>query len=76
MLPFFHEYSSKSKYAAECIDYILKTPVLLPGTLAVRCHISCFVNSKGCAGNKKAADMQQENSVLVLKDIVKGFRSW
>ena len=72
MIPFFYGHSSTSKYAVECIDYILKTEVLLPEALGVRCRISSFVNPKGGAGNNKAADMQQENNILVLKDIIKG----
>ena len=72
MIPFFYGHSARSKYFVECIDYILKTEVLLPPLLAMRCRLGSFVNPHGGAGNNKPADMQQENNILVLKDVIKG----
>ena len=71
MLPFFYGYSARSKYFVECVDYILKTEVLLPPALAMRCRLGSFVNTLGGHKNKPA-DMQQENNILVLKDVIKG----
>ncbi|XP_062604516.1 uncharacterized protein LOC134266312 [Saccostrea cucullata] len=72
MIPFFYSHSNKSKYAVECIDYILKSEVLLPESLSMRLRLSSFVNPHGIKGGNKPADMQQENNILVLKDVIKG----
>ena len=72
MIPFFYSHSKASNYAVECIDYILKTEVLLPEALALRTRLGSFVNPHGIPGGNKAADMQQENNILVLKDIIRG----
>lgn len=72
MIPFFYSHSNRSKYAVECIDYILKSEVLLPESLSMRLRLSSFVNPHGLKGGNKPADMQQENNILVLKDIIKG----
>ena len=71
MIPFFCGHSPWSKYLVECIDYILKTEAILPAALAVRCHLSSFINPHGTPGDNKPADMQQENNILVLKDAIK-----
>ncbi|XP_062567378.1 uncharacterized protein LOC134229640 isoform X2 [Saccostrea cucullata] len=72
MIPFFYSHSDRSKYAVECIDYILKTEVLLPQHTAMRVRLGSFVNPHGKKGGNKPADMQQENNILVLKDVIKG----
>lgn len=72
MIPFFYSHSARSKYAVECIDYILKSEVLLPESLSMRLRLSSFVNPHGLKGGNKPADMQQENNILVLKDVIKG----
>lgn len=72
MLPFFYSHSTRSKYFIEIVDFILKTEVLLPPALALRCRLGSFVNPHGGAGNNKPADMQQENNILVLKDVIRG----
>lgn len=74
MIPFFYSHSVRSKYAIECIDYILKTEILLPQHTAMKVRLGSFVNphgKKGGGGNKPA-DMQEENNILVLKDVIKG----
>lgn len=71
MIPFFYSHSHRSKYAVECIDYILKTELLLPKALSIRTRLGSFVNPHGVPGGNKAADMQQENNILVLKDVIK-----
>jgi hypothetical protein len=38
--------------------------------LKVRC--ASFVNLKGRQGKNKAADLQKENQVLVLKELIRG----
>ena len=72
LIPFFYSHSALSRYAVECIDYILKTEALLPAALAIRCRLASFVNPHGGSGCNKPADMQQENNILVLKDVIKG----
>lgn len=72
MIPFFYSHSVRSKYAVECIDYILKTEVMLPKLTAMRVRLGSFVNPHGKKGGNKPADMQQENNILVLKDVIKG----
>ena len=72
MIPFFYGYNTLSKYAVECIDYILKTELLLPAAHAIRCRLGSFCNPTGMPGDNKPADMQQENNILVLKDVIKG----
>lgn len=72
MIPFFYSHSVRSKYAVECIDYILKTEVMLPKHTAMRVRLGSFVNPHGKKGGNKPADMQQENNILVLKDVIKG----
>ena len=63
MLPFFYSHSELSKYFDECVDYILKTEVVLPPGVAVQVRAASFVNLKGGVGNNKAADMHTENEV-------------
>jgi hypothetical protein len=72
MIPFFYSHSVRSKYAVECIDYILKTEILLPQRTSMRVRLGSFVNPHGKKGGNKPADMQQENNILVLKDVIKG----
>ena len=43
-----------------------ETAVLLSKQLAMRVRVGSFVNPKGGAGRNKAADMQQENTIMKL----------
>lgn len=72
MIPFFFSHSILSKYCVECIDFILKTEHLLTPQLALRVRAGSFVNPKGGAGRNKAADMEKENEVKMLKELIKG----
>lgn len=72
MIPFFYSHSALSKYFVECIDYILKTEVMLSPRLSMRVRLSSYVNPKGGKGKNKAADMEKENEVRVLKDLIRG----
>jgi hypothetical protein len=75
MIPLFYHHSPLSKYMVECIDYILKTELLLPPKIAIQVRVSSFVNPKGKKGKNKAADMQKENQVKELKDLIRGLGS-
>ena len=44
MIPFFYRHSNVSKYMAECIDYILKTEILLPAKYRLKIRVAAFVN--------------------------------
>ncbi|XP_064631642.1 uncharacterized protein LOC135489937 [Lineus longissimus] len=70
MIPFFYSHSTLSKYFVECIDYILKTEVLLEPEVAVRVRALSFVNPKGGSGNNLACDMQKEMQVRTLKEAI------
>ena len=72
MLPFFYGHSVRSKYAVECLDYIMKTEAVLSPQLALRTRLGSFVNTLGGQGQNKPADMQQENNVRSIKDVFKG----
>jgi hypothetical protein len=67
MVPFLYSHSVLSKYFVECIDYILKTEVMLSPRLSMRVRMSSFVNPKGGKGKNKAADMQNpcQNATMV-----------
>ena len=75
-IPFFHGHSARSKYAIECIDYILKTDIMLPEPLAMRVRLGSFVNPHGQPRGNKPDDMQQENNILVLKDLNQDTGCW
>lgn len=74
-IPIFFSHSILSKYLEECVDYILKTEVLLTEKLAMKVRYGSFVNLTGHKGEKKAADLQKENEVLVLKELIRGLGS-
>lgn len=71
MIPFFYRHSNLSKYMTECIDYILKTEILLPARYGLKVRVASFVNPKGKTGKNKSADLQKENQVKVLKEAIK-----
>ncbi|XP_061179502.1 uncharacterized protein LOC133188137 [Saccostrea echinata] len=75
MMPYFYDHSNLSKCLVECIDYILKTEILLSPKLSLEVRTSSFVNPKGGIGNNKPSDMQKENQVKELKELIKGLRS-
>ena len=74
-IPLFFSHSARSKYFIECIDYILKTEALLSEKMALKVRCASFVNPKGRQGKNKAADLQKENQVLVLKELIRGLGS-
>ena len=71
-IPFFYSHSALSKYFTDCIDYILKTEAALTEKLALKVRCSSFVNLKGQKGKNKAADLQKENQILVMKELIRG----
>ncbi|XP_033748132.1 uncharacterized protein LOC117333109 [Pecten maximus] len=71
-IPVFFSHSTLSKYLEECIDYILKTEIMLSEKMALKVRAASFVNLTGKIGQNKAADLQKENEVMVLKDLIKG----
>ena len=71
-IPMFYSHSNLSKYMEECIDYILKTEVMLPEQMALKVKAASFVNMSGRKGENKAADLQKENEVCVLKELIRG----
>ena len=75
MMPYFYAHSNLSKYLVECIDYILKTEILLSPRLSLEVRTGSFVNPKGGIGNNKPSDMQKENQVKELKELIKGLGS-
>ncbi|CAC5402478.1 unnamed protein product [Mytilus coruscus] len=74
-IPFFFSHSNLSKYMTECIDYILKTEIMLSEKMALKVRAGSFVNITGRKGENKAADLQKENQVMVLKDLIRGLGS-
>ncbi|XP_048249938.1 uncharacterized protein LOC124128741 isoform X2 [Haliotis rufescens] len=72
MTPLFYSHSSLSKYMTECLDYILKTEVMMTPRKSLKVRAASFVNPTGRRGHNKASDMQKENQVLVLKDLIRG----
>lgn len=59
--PIFYSHSALSKYFTECIDYILKTEIILHPDAALRVRAATYVNVHGGEGKHKAADMHKEN---------------
>lgn len=74
-IPIFFSHSVLSKYLEECIDYILKTEIMLSEKMALKVRYGSFVNLSGRRGDNKAADLQKENEVLVLKELIRGLGS-
>jgi hypothetical protein len=72
MMPLFYSHSSLSKYMTECIDYILKTEILLTPKMALKVRAASFINPTGRPGHNKAADIEKENQVRMLKDLIRG----
>ncbi|KAH3864640.1 hypothetical protein DPMN_027663 [Dreissena polymorpha] len=69
--PFFFNHSPMS----ECIDYVLKTEIIMPLKLGMQVRTSSFVNLKGRQAKNKAADMEKENQVKEIKDFIRGLGS-
>ncbi|XP_069107278.1 uncharacterized protein [Argopecten irradians] len=74
-IPVFFGHSVLSKYLEECIDYILKTEIVLSQKMSLKVRYGSFVNMTGNKGENKATDMQKENEVLVLKELIRGLGS-
>ncbi|XP_062608458.1 uncharacterized protein LOC134270281 [Saccostrea cucullata] len=72
MMPLFYSHSSLSKYMTECIDYVLKTETLLTPKMALKVRAASFINPTGRLGHNKAADIEKENQVKMLKDLIRG----
>lgn len=72
MVPLFYLHSSLSKYMTECIDFLLKTEVLLTPNMALKVRAAAFVNPTGRPRHNKAADIEKENEVKMLKDLILG----
>lgn len=47
MIPYFFSHSNLSKYLTECINFILKTEIVFPPSLALNVRAAAFVNSRG-----------------------------
>ncbi|WAR08505.1 hypothetical protein MAR_018463, partial [Mya arenaria] len=71
MIPFFYSHSRLSKYLTECIDYILKTEHTLSPYMSLKVQAGSVVNPKGRPGKNKAADIQKENEVKLLKTLIR-----
>ncbi|OWF38057.1 hypothetical protein KP79_PYT12811 [Mizuhopecten yessoensis] len=74
-IPVFFSHSILSKYLEECIDYILKTEIILSEKMAMKVRYESYVNMTGHRGDNKATDLQKENEVLVLKELIRGLGS-
>ncbi|CAC5378816.1 unnamed protein product [Mytilus coruscus] len=74
-IPFFFSHSNLLKYMTECIDYILKTEIMLSEKMALKVRGGSFVNISGRKGENIAADLQKGNQVMVLKDLIRGLGS-
>ena len=70
-IPLFFSHSRLSKYFVENIDYILKCEFLLSPLQRLRVLEGSFVNLRGGANNNMEADLMQENSVRVVKNLIK-----
>ena len=64
--------SLRSKYAIECINLIAKLKFTLSERDQVKVLLQAFVNTSGLIGKNKAADMQQENNIKMVKSVFKG----
>ena len=64
--------SYRSKYAIECVNFLTKTECLLSEKDSVKVKLEAFVNPTGNAGGNKAADMQQENNIKMVKTVLRG----
>ena len=64
--------SYRSKYAIECVNFLTKTECLLSEKESVKVKLQAFVNPSGKTGENKAADMQQENNIKMVKTVLRG----
>lgn len=67
MIPFFYSHSVRSKYAVECINYILKTEVMLPKLTTMRVRLGSFVNPHGKKGEISHLTCNKRITFLFLK---------
>ena len=75
LIPFFYSHSKLSKYYEDCLDYILKTEILLTSRLAMRVRAASFVNPTGGSGRNKEHDKETELQVQRIKKVIKGLIS-
>ena len=64
--------SFRSKYAIECVDFLSKTECFLSKKESVRIRLAAFVNMPRRKGHNKAADMQQDNNIKMVKTVERG----
>lgn len=67
MIPFLYSHFVWSKYAVECIDYILKTEVMLPKHTAMKVRPGSFVNSHEKKGEISHLTCNKRITFLFLK---------
>ena len=65
-----------SKYVEECIDYVIKTEVLLSPQLAMRVRCASFINSNGGRGNNKEHDKATELQIQDTKGLIRGLMAY
>ena len=70
-IPFFFSHSRLSKYFVENIDFVLKCEKLLSPLQRMRVLEGSFVNLRGGSESNMEADLMQENSVKVMKNLIK-----
>ena len=70
-IPLFFSHSRLSKYFVENIDYVLKCEFLLSPLQRMRVLEGSFVNLRGGANNNMESDLMQENTVRVMKNLIK-----
>jgi hypothetical protein len=64
--------SFRSNYSIEIIIFLTKTEHVLSPRDSVAVKLRAFVNPHGREGCNKAADMQQENNIKLVKQVLKG----
>ena len=70
-IPFFFSHSRLSKYFVENIDFVFKCEKLLSPLQRMRVLEGSFVNLRGGSESNMEADLMQENSVKVMKNLIK-----
>ena len=73
LIPTFISLTSyRSKYAIECVNFITKTECILSEKDSASVRLGAFVNTTGKSGHNKAADMQQENNIKMVRTVLRG----
>lgn len=71
VVPLFFSHSRLSKYFVENLDYILKCEHLLSPLQRMRVLEGSVVNLRGGSRNNMESDLMQENSVRMMKDLIR-----